>query len=703
LKKLCLILFSLFCVSLIVAQDLVPPTLNCVNVVDGDDVDVHWTKPDVMPANFSHYEIRFSITNINFVQFETVAGFDTELFNYDVGVADNQPVYFFMRSVDSNGLVSENSDTLSTIFLNLNGQNFIAPLAEMLWNPIFSAAQLEVAEGTYSIQRNFGSGWIPAGTKEVGEEFFSELNNICHGDDDSVMVSYRVQLPNPAGCVSTSDVKSGRYQDVNPPSLPDLETVTVDTASNNASICWYPSPEGDTQGYIIQEVDIDGLDTNYFTIGQTNLPNELSFEHLGSDAAQMTEYFVVIPYDSCIHSGNTIGNTNGNINSSFLAQTIFVENELNRCERAVTLNWNRYIHWDEGVFGYEILGSENGGPYQLVGTRGPNASTFTISNLEIDSNYCFFIKAISNGIQKDSHSNVTCVTIEYPERPDFAYLSNVSVLGDREISLTAYHSGGTSMKYFFEKYDPNFNDFFGIGTVVYDPLMGQDVEMIDFLNAPVNQSNRYRVSLIDSCGENYISSQESRNVLLNVVANSNNGTNNLVWNKYGVWEGNVEGYNIYRQKRGETPTNLIASVPQWRTDYIDDVNAFIDVQGEFCYFIEAIENPNSFGFAKNSISNSDCGTQKPIFWIPNAIVFGGVNQEFKPVGGFLNIENYSLIIFNRWGQEIFLSEDFDTGWRGIFKGSPVPQGVYFYYIRYQGGDGTVFEQRGDVYFINDSK
>ncbi|NND77961.1 MAG: T9SS type B sorting domain-containing protein, partial [Flavobacteriales bacterium] len=355
------------------------------------------------------------------------------------------------------------------------------------------------------------------------------------------------------------------------------------------------------------------------------------------------------------------------------------------------------------VLGYEIYANENNGQYQLVGTRGPNGTSFKHGNLNIDSNYCYFVKAISNGTQKPSFSNFTCVDIVYPDRPDFAYLSSVSILDDRAVEMTAFHSGGVNMKYKFEKYDPNFEQFFEIATVTYLPLMGDEVYMVDQQNAPVNRAFQYRVSLIDSCNVEYISSNISRNIDLNAVSNSDVKSNAIFWNKYTGWDGNVSHYNLYRVQRGDEPITPFQILPAWTTSYEDNVAPFIDEFGEFCYYIEAVENLNSLGFSKSSWSRERCASQDPIFWIPNAIVYGGVNQIFQPVGGFLNIENYSMNIFNRWGQEIWTTDDFEVGWDGTYKGNVVPQGVYFYYIRYQGGDGTVFEQRGDVYFINDEK
>lgn len=700
MKKLPFILVLLFGFHLLNGQDLVSPKLNCLEVLPGGDVNIHWAKPDVEPTNFSHYEIFFSITNVNFVTFLSIPDYNTEFFNHLIGVADNGPMYYFIHSVDLSGNVSLDSDTLSTIYLNLNGQNFIAPIAEMLWNPLYSPEVMDTAQGTYFIERNYGLVWDIAGNSQFGDEAYSELVQICHGDQDSVLIGYRIALPNATGCVSRSQDIIGKYMDVNPPTIPDIETVSVDTASNNAVVCWYPSPEGDTQGYLVQEVVFSGLDTNYFTLNQTNDPSILSFNYSGSDASSLVEYFVVIPFDSCLHSGNSMGNTNGNINSSYMHQTIFVETELDRCLREVSLTWNKYETWDEGVLGYEIYGRENGGSWQLLGTRGPNGPQFTIGDLNIDSQYCFFVKALSSGAQKPSFSNTTCVNIEYPERPEFAYLSRVSILDDRAVEMTAHHSGGVNMKYRFERYDDAFQQFFEIETVTYLPFMGDEVYMQDQQSAPVNKPYQYRVSLIDSCNVNYINSNVSRNIDINSVANSNIKQNAIFWNKYTGWDGNVSHYNLYRVQRGEEPLSSFITLQPWVTAYDDLVEPFIQEFGEFCYYIEAVENFNSFGFSRNSWSRETCASQNPIIWVPNAIVLGGVNTEFKPVGGFLNVENYSMNIFNRWGQEIFASDDIELGWQGEYKGSIVPQGVYFYYIRYQGGDGTVFEKRGDVYFIN---
>lgn len=54
----------------------------------------------------------------------------------------------------------------------------------------------------------------------------------------------------------------------------------------------------------------------------------------------------------------------------------------------------------------------------------------------------------------------------------------------------------------------------------------------------------------------------------------------------------------------------------------------------------------------------------------------GMNDKFTIVGEF--VENYTILIFNRWGQQIFESSDIDLPWDG----GDAPSGTYFYVIEY---------------------
>jgi gliding motility-associated-like protein len=65
----------------------------------------------------------------------------------------------------------------------------------------------------------------------------------------------------------------------------------------------------------------------------------------------------------------------------------------------------------------------------------------------------------------------------------------------------------------------------------------------------------------------------------------------------------------------------------------------------------------------------------------------GINDAFFVQTG--RLEGYRLIIYNRWGEEIFYSEDKQEVWNGTSKSGThfCPDGVYLYSLRYEDQDG----------------
>jgi gliding motility-associated-like protein len=75
-----------------------------------------------------------------------------------------------------------------------------------------------------------------------------------------------------------------------------------------------------------------------------------------------------------------------------------------------------------------------------------------------------------------------------------------------------------------------------------------------------------------------------------------------------------------------------------------------------------------------------------IFYVPNAFTPDNddYNEEFKPIftQGF-DPFNYNLLIFNRWGEVLFESNDAEFGWNGTYGGKIVQDGVYIWKITFK--------------------
>jgi gliding motility-associated-like protein len=71
-------------------------------------------------------------------------------------------------------------------------------------------------------------------------------------------------------------------------------------------------------------------------------------------------------------------------------------------------------------------------------------------------------------------------------------------------------------------------------------------------------------------------------------------------------------------------------------------------------------------------------------YMPNAFTPNGdgINDHFVPRGPAGGILNYEMLIFNRWGQNIFKNYDITEGWDGTVNNTPASPGVYIYKVTY---------------------
>ena len=72
------------------------------------------------------------------------------------------------------------------------------------------------------------------------------------------------------------------------------------------------------------------------------------------------------------------------------------------------------------------------------------------------------------------------------------------------------------------------------------------------------------------------------------------------------------------------------------------------------------------------------------YYIPNAFTpdNDGLNDIFRVIGLYRNI-NFTMVIYDRWGQELFTSDNIDTGWNGTFKNQPCPPDTYVWKVNIQ--------------------
>ena len=88
------------------------------------------------------------------------------------------------------------------------------------------------------------------------------------------------------------------------------------------------------------------------------------------------------------------------------------------------------------------------------------------------------------------------------------------------------------------------------------------------------------------------------------------------------------------------------------------------------------------------------------FWIPNSFTPNGdgIDESFVPQG--LGVESFSMLVFTRWGEEVFLTKELAQGWEGkLFNGSAAPTGIYTYRIVTEDANGKIRTYQGEVNLI----
>ena len=66
-----------------------------------------------------------------------------------------------------------------------------------------------------------------------------------------------------------------------------------------------------------------------------------------------------------------------------------------------------------------------------------------------------------------------------------------------------------------------------------------------------------------------------------------------------------------------------------------------------------------------------------------------MNDVFRTLS--TNLAKYRMLVFNRWGEKVYETEDPAEGWDGTYKGVPQDIGVYVYTIDYQTFSSTILK------------
>lgn len=475
----------------------------------------------------------------------------------------------------------------------------------------------------------------------------------------------------------SSDTLDNRIPDPGP-----IRAVSV-VNGDQVVITWSPSPSPEVFAYVISRNTLAGttiLDTIYGGI--------TTFTDTGAAPDEGPETYFVTALDQCGNKSLVTAPHN----------TLFVEaGNVDPCRQSITLTWNAYQNWQGGVKQYEIWIGANGAAAVLWDSVGGNTLSYVFDQADDGFEYCFYIKGVENGTGESSTSNVTCQQVQVTQPLRQLLVLNATVVASDAADIEWLWSPDNAELASAAMQRANSNaGFADLATLPFSMPLTLD----NTYNDPTAQANAgrrfYRVNTQDVCGT-ALTSNAVATIFLSGAANDNENLNELFWTPYVNELADTITYRLVRTNVGGTQT--IATLDINTLAFSDAVEAAKPDQLESCYYVEAIAPlnlPDGTTRTVTSRSNTVCLEQAIRMYIPNAFAPEGINRFFKPILPYGEPESYQMLIFDRWGGQVFESRSIGQGWDGKKNDRPLPQGVYLYYIKLEQSGGRVIEKKGSV-------
>ena len=650
-----------------------PPSLRCLQVLPNGDVSLKWIAPSDPSTQFDSYDIYYSPNSIGpFTIVGNINAINITTFLHSGTNANNASVYYFIKTKFGTGgsSTSISSDTLKSIFLNLINTAG-APDVKIIYNNIHQPV-LPSTSLNYSIIKEYPSfTWSNfATTTKIN---YADTISVC-----SASLNYQINLPDNSGCVSSSNIQGGIYNDKKNPNQPFIDSISV-LPNGNVVLAWRIPRDLDIAKYKIYK-NIAGINT---AIDSVVGRNNTIYTFTTTEANLNSVSLYVAALDSCLNPGAFDGNP----------KTMFLKATYDKCAYKTELSWNAYVNIPKGILEYRIYSSVNGSPFLKIGAT--TNTNFTVENVIPNKNVCYFVRVVNLNQSITSSSNRTCIFSNQVQASNFVYIKNASVKDKNSVEVYVFIDTTKTSKgidIYRSEDGTNFN------FVSFIPYSGEpNFYYLDEKLETNFKSYYYKAIAKDSCGNSRTYSNISKTILLKLQQDDENiFIQHLTWTDYLGFAGSVSGYNIYRVINDVKSASPVASTGPTSNYYIDNLEDEVSNGSKIEYLVEAVEGlGNPYGFIEASKSNTTAVYMEGQIFVPNAFAPTGKNKIWLPITFFIDTQEYTVSVFNRWGTKIFETHDSNKGWDGFGYQSD----VYAYLITYKNSRGEYKEVKGTVVLI----
>jgi len=480
--------------------------------------------------------------------------------------------------------------------------------------------------------------------------------------------------------ISLAFMQANGQTDEEQPAAPTLLLVTINQESGFTELLWTANTEPDLAGYALYNF----RNEEGYIIDSVFNPSATSYSFLNLYSKERSECYVIAAFDNARNISRL---------SNKLC-TIHARSSPDPCNNLIKITWSGYPSFPYEVSRYEIIASENGGPFFLAGQVQSDEAEFSLGNITEGSKYDFIIKAVLGNGQTSS-SNLTSAIASLTTPPQWINADYATVTDDGEIDLSFNIDPASDIDTFALERRSGFSGSFQ----QIKQFTGGDIESLVYSDksATTGEIYFYRLSAV-ICKQATATSNTASNIHL-TLANTGNEII-LKWNKYRQWRGSVSAYTVLADKgngfeslatTGPADTVLSVRIPEIMYQLKKE---------EVCFRIRASERDNPFGIEGESVSGIACTTIEEVVTVPNIFTpdGDGINDLFRPVTTFTPSE-YRLIIADRRRNTLFETRDNTESWDGTAGGSPVPQGVVMWYLRIATPSGRIIDRTGTLTIV----
>jgi hypothetical protein len=424
----------------------------------------------------------------------------------------------------------------------------------------------------YHVEMLKGTNWVLIDSVPANELSYTDSNNLgCNQ-----LYNYRIKaVETGTANFGYSDTAVVIPYDTILPLSPVLNYVSV-VSNSQVLISWNLSASPDVKNYEVWRSIGGGAFTQAATVSGFN-----QYTDNGLDPANNTYAYFIIAVDSCnLANRSTPSDTD---------QTMNLSTSSYGCSPLVRLNWNTYTTFNQGLAGYVVMRSENGGPAMNIASLGPLQNSYTDSSVSLSSEYCYAIGAFSTGGIFSSISDSDCI------RPSEVQLTDTA----KVLVVTVTKSGVTDGETVISWEMGGVTDTVARGYRLYHSTVSAggpynlihtegDLGMTTFTHSNINtftDANYYTLVIFDVC--NKITDSADSHSPVNISLANGNLATKVSWTAYKGWDN-----FSYILEKSDVNGNFytLATLP-------DDSNSFTDTMvlcgRQYFYRIVTVNSDNS--------------------------------------------------------------------------------------------------------------